>query len=590
MPRRRLIWHIFSIHVVVTLAALAAVTAYTTHSVASFHMASIGKDLEARAQLMADAVAAAAADANTPDMQALVTRLGETSSTRVTVILPSGKVVGDSEESPENMDNHANRPEIMQAMAGDVGRAIRFSQTLQRDLMYLAIPLNDPEGLVAVLRTALPLTRIQAALWSNRSDILLGVAVIAVLGIVASWFVARQITTPLEQLKQGADLFAQGDFNHTLRTSGSEEVAALARAMNQMAAELDQRIRTITNQRNQQEAVLSSMIEGVIAVDPSGCVISMNQSAARMLGVDADEAQGTTIESMLRNTALQQFVARAIESHAPVEDECVLHTQEEQVVQVHGTVLRDTHGTGLGAVIVLNDVSRLRRLEQVRQDFVANVSHELRTPITSIKGFIETLLDGALDNVEDARHFLEIVAKQAERLNAILEDLMILSRIEEDKSRVEIALEMGEVTAAIDGAVQLCQQKAEDKGVLLVVEGDVPIEAPINPRLLEQAVANLVDNAIKYSEQGAHVWVRARRTNGEVVIEVEDNGCGIPPEHLPRLFERFYRVDKARSRKLGGTGLGLSIVKHIANAHNGRVEVVSSPGKRTVFSICLPGA
>jgi two-component system phosphate regulon sensor histidine kinase PhoR len=588
MPRRRLIWHIFSSYVLVTLVGLAAITAYTTRSLGNFHMAHVGRDLEARARLMADTVRVAVSANDAPQMQALVTQLGEKSSSRVTVILPSGKVVADSQESPERMDNHANRPEIIQAMAGDVGHAVRFSQTLQRDLMYVAVPINESERLIAVLRTALPLTRIQAALWSDRADIVLGAAVIALLAVAMSWFVARQISRPLELLKQGAELFAQGDFKHKLRTIGSDEIAGLARAMNQMAEQLDERIRTIINQGNQQKAVLSSMIEGVIAVDANQCVISMNQSAGRMLGINVSEAQGKSIESVVRNAALQQFIARALDSHAPIENECVLYAPEEQVVQLHGTVLRDTRGNALGAVIVLNDVTRLRRLEQVRQDFVANVSHELRTPITSIKGFVETLLDGALDKPKDARRFLEIVAKQADRLMAILEDLLALSRIEAGTSRKEVRLEPSNLLEIIEAAVALCRPKAAAKGIQITVDCPDTLQVRVNPPLLEQAIANLVDNAVKYSGSNESVCVAAEQVGEEVILRVQDRGVGIPHEHLPRLFERFYRVDKARSRSLGGTGLGLSIVKHIASAHGGQVRVESTPGHGSTFSIHLP--
>ena len=503
------------------------------------------------------------------------------------MVLPSGEVVGDSEESPQSMDNHANRPEIVTAMSGDVGRAIRFSRTLQRDLMYVALPVYDGTTLAAVLRVALPLTTVQSALWSNRTDVFLGAIVIALLAAIASWLVARQIARPLEELKQGAELFARGDFKYHLRIPASEEIASLAQAMNQMADQLDQRIRTIVNQRNQQEAVLSSMIEGVIAVDVKRAIISLNHGAARMLGVASQDVQGQSIETAVRNTALQEFVTRALESHAPIEDEFVLHTQQEQVVQVHGTVLRDAHGNGLGAVIVLNDVTALRRLEQVRRDFVANVSHELRTPITSIKGFVETLLGGALEKPEDARRFLEIVARQADRLNAILEDLLILSRTEAGEWQNEIRLERLPIREVIDAAITLCRPKASARGIEMTVACPEDLEARVNAPLLEQAVANLVDNAVKYSEPARSVHVEASQVEGEVVIRVEDHGAGIPSEHLPRLFERFYRVDKARSRGLGGTGLGLAIVKHIAQAHGGHVGVESVPGKGSTFSIYL---
>lgn len=588
MPRRHLFWQIFLGYACVTAAALAVLAVYAARAASSFHEASIRADLEARALLMVDPIQDAIVRNEPDSVQNLCAKLGPSVATRITVVLPSGLVIGDSDESPANMDNHANRPEIAEAMAGGVGQSIRFSHTRRQNFMYVAIPLNDGGRLVGVLRTAVPFSRVQEALWTNKMHILLATSAVGLLGALASWGLSRRIARPLEHLRQGAHQYAQGDFEHRLRVSGADEIAELAQAMNHMAEQLDERIRTIVNQRNQQEAVLSSMIEGVIAVDAEKRIISLNRSAAHMLGLAADDVHGRGIETVVRNTALQEFIDRSLDSPSPIEGEFVLHAESEQTVQAHGAVLRDSVGNGLGAVIVLNDVTRLRRLEQVRQDFVANVSHELKTPITSIKGFVETLLDGALANPEDARRFLEIVDKQAERLTAILEDLLVLSRTEAGARRKGIPLERSSLPEVLNAAVTLCQPKAQARGIEIHCDCPNTLEARINAPLLEQAVTNLIDNAVKYSDTGGFVHIATERENDEVVIRVQDHGVGIPPEHLPRLFERFYRVDKARSRNLGGTGLGLSIVKHIVQAHEGRVEVESTPGKGSTFSIHLP--
>ena len=256
-----------------------------------------------------------------------------------------------------------------------------------------------------------------------------------------------------------------------------------------------------------------------------------------------------------------------------------------KIFKAHGTSLRDSQGISLGTLVVLHDITQLRQLENTRRDFVANVSHELKTPITSIKGFVETLLAGALKEPENAENFLKIIAKQTDRLNEIIDDLLTLSRIEQDAERRQIFLNGQKIKGVLQSAIQVCEAKAAGKKIALELNCPEDLRAQINPPLLEQALVNLVDNAVKFSEPGRVVQVEAQREGPQVIIRVRDQGPGIPPEHLPRIFERFYRVDAGRSRKIGGSGLGLAIVKHIALAHGGRVTVASSPGKETVFSL-----
>ena len=275
-------------------------------------------------------------------------------------------------------------------------------------------------------------------------------------------------------------------------------------------------------------------------------------------------------------------------SDEAVEDDLLLRGEEERVLQIRGAALRDVRGRSIGAVIVLHDITNYRHLENVRRDFVANVSHELKTPIASIKGFVETLLDGASQNPQDAERFLRIVAKQADRLNPIIEDLLSLSKIEQSKEETSLPLSTGNIKAVLDAAVYDCQTTAAERNIRVAIACDEAVVADINAHLLEQAVVNLLDNAIKYSEPGDEVLVEVQTTPSEVQIIVADHGCGIDNDHLPRLFERFYRVDKARSRKFGGTGLGLAIVKHIVLAHGGKVTVESTPGEGSTFTIHLP--
>ncbi|MEA3386715.1 MAG: ATP-binding protein, partial [Thermodesulfobacteriota bacterium] len=293
---------------------------------------------------------------------------------------------------------------------------------------------------------------------------------------------------------------------------------------------------------------------------------------------------------MVRNTVLQEFVKNALSSQKAVEKDIVLSTDSEQFLNGHGTLLRDAEGNQIGALIVLNDVTRLLKLEKIRREFVANVSHEIKTPITAIKGFVETLRDGALENPEDAERFLEIIGKHVDRLEAIIEDLLSLSRIEQETGREEVVLDEGRLKDLIETAIQVCKAGAMAKKIEIELSCAEDMLAKIDPPLLEQAIVNLIDNAIKYSNDGGAVRVEALQRENEIIISVHDQGCGIEKKHLPRIFERFYRVDKARSRQMGGTGLGLAIVKHIAQTHGGRVAVESIPGKGSTFSIHLPKA
>jgi two-component system phosphate regulon sensor histidine kinase PhoR len=415
-----------------------------------------------------------------------------------------------------------------------------------------------------------------------------GLATILLVAAV-SGFIARRTARPLEDLKRTADRIALGDLQARARIPDTVELAGLARALNQMAARLDDRINAVVAQRNEIEAVLASMAESVLAVDEQERIININPAAGALFGIAPALVRGRSVAEVIRNPDLQQFVGRVLAgAEEPAEAEFTMTTDEEHHLQAHGSKLADGAGQRIGALIVLNDVTRLKRLEAVRREFVANVSHELRTPITSIKGYAETLLDGALDSPDDARRFLAIVARQADRLEAIVEDLLSLSRIEHGAERGEIALERHLLAPLLKAAAQTCEARAVEKAIPIQVSCAEGLTAAVNLPLLEQAIVNLLDNAIKYSEPGSPVQLVGRSTGREVLIQIVDRGAGIEKQHLGRIFERFYRVDKARSRALGGTGLGLAIVKHITLAHRGQVAVESAVGQGSTFTLQLP--
>jgi len=590
MRRRRLLWQLYPSYLLITLFALLGVAWYATTSLRNFYYEHVQSELVARALLVKKDVQRLLETGDTQGVDALCKEMGKVSLTRITVVLPSGQVIGDSDEEPAKMDNHSDRPEVIEALSGRNGRSLRYSHTLGESMMYVAISMNTQGAIAGIIRTAIPVTAIDRALRTIYWHISLGGLAIAAVAAAMSLAISRRISRPIEEIKRGAERFAKGELGLKLPIYDSQEIGGLAEAMNQMAAQLDDRIHAIVQQRNELEVVLSSMVEGVLAVDMDERLIKINRAAAQMIGVEAAAATGRSIQEIVRNPALQQFVARALRSREPVEGDIVASNGDERSLQAHGTILRDAQGTSIGALIVLNDVTRLRQLENMRREFVANVSHELKTPITSIKGFVETLLHGAMANPEDAQRFLGIIARHAERLNAIIEDLLSLSRIEQEGERREIALETGAVKDVLTAAIQSCRISADAKNIRIELACDDAVRARLNATLLEQAVVNLLDNAIKYSEPGSAIQIEAARTDGDVAISVCDHGCGIRREHIPRLFERFYRVDKARSRKLGGTGLGLAIVKHVVQAHNGQVSVQSTPGQGSTFTIRLPSA
>jgi len=401
------------------------------------------------------------------------------------------------------------------------------------------------------------------------------------------------VARPVAELSLAASRLADGDTSAPIPAAESAELAELADAIASLREQLVERGLTIGRQGTQQEAVLGSMIEGVLAIDARQRVVGINRAAAELLAVDPDRAIRRPLQEVVRNPDLRRFALRAIDCREPVEDDLLLRGIRDRTIRLRGTALRDLSGEG-GAVIVLNDVTAMQRLENVRRDFVANVSHELKTPIASIKGFVETLLDGAGDDPADQRRFLSIIARHADRLASNIEDLLALSRIEQSEGTGNLPRESVLLADMLSAVTVDCLPRASDRSIQLDVSCDPHIEAEINAPLLEQALINLVDNAIKYSDPGRTIWITVgvepaeTERSGAVVITVRDEGCGVEAEHLPRLFERFYRVDKARSRKLGGTGLGLSIVKHIVQAHGGTVAVESEPGVGSTFTIRLP--
>ena len=592
--KKTLFWQLFPSYLLITIISLVAVTWYASSAIRDFYIDQTVSDLETRARLFEEQIAEHMDPLDVMAIDLLAKKAGKRSSTRFTVILPSGLVAGDSHEDPAAMDNHADRREFLDALKKNRGAFLRHSITLKMDFMYVAVPMKKGSQNIAVVRASIPISAVDNALKSIQFKVLLAALLMALFSAIVSLVVSRRITRPIGQLRKWAESIAKGAGSMKKgqpkpSVHSAEEIEGLSESLSRMAEELRRRMELMSRRRNEMNAVFSSMTEGVIAFDMEEHVLGMNQAAAGILKCDPKSARGRDIQEVVRNTALHGFIGETLKARDSIEKDIPTTPNGEGLLNGHGAILRDEVGKQIGALVVLNDVTRLRKLENIRRDFVSNVSHEIKTPITAIKGFVETLRDGAVKNPDDATRFLGIIEKHVDRLTAIIEDLLNLSKIEQESEKKGLSLVESRMCDILQNALQVCHVAVANKKIEIDTACTDTIEASVDPTLLEQAIVNLLDNAVKYSDDGGTIRLRVTRDKDFIVIAVEDHGVGISKKHLPRLFERFYRVDKARSRQLGGTGLGLAIVKHIVQAHGGNITVDSTPGKGSTFSIRLPG-
>ncbi len=589
--KKRLFWQIFPSYLLITLVSLFAVGWFASASMKSFFFEKTRIDLQVRARLMADQVARFLGPCKllTKDIDALCKRNQQRTNTHFTVILPSGKVIGDSAENPEALSPQTYQSEMIDAMEAGYGSAVRFNPDIRQNMMHMAVAVKDAGGdIAAVLRASVPIHSVEEKVQRVQLKIVLAGVLIAILAVSISLVVSRRIIRPIQELKDGARHFARGKLDLKLRVTDSEEMSELADAMNQMATQLNERIETEINQRNKLEAILSSMVEGVVAVDMEERILSINPAAAKIFQTHLIDLEGRSLQEMIRSLKLQQFVKKAINSTDTIEGDIPLYQFDRQILHTQSVALCDANDQRIGTLFILNDVTRLRQLENMRRDFAANVSHEIKTPITSIKGFVETLLNQKDSSRDEIQRFLSIIMKNVDRLIIIIEDMLDLARIERLYERSEFAMDEANVHQLLEGAVQTCQPAGKARKIRITLDCDKNLTAPMDTQLMERAAVNLLDNAIKYSNSDNLVEIQARAEGDNIEIRFRDYGIGIGKEHLPRLFERFYRVDKARSRKLGGTGLGLAIVKHIVQIHGGRITVESVFGRGSTFIVRLP--
>ena len=586
MRKARLIWRIFPLFFAVTLMAIIAMGWVAARAVREASVEAEFAHLEAVARL-ADRLFAV----DPLPAQDLLQRIASEHAVRITVLNGEGTPVEDSAQDPAHLLNQREAPEIASALQGTVGRSRRVA-SLGQEMLFVALPhQRDATTPGAVLRVGRPTGAIQAAMVIRQRQIFLACLVLTVIAAGLHYLVYRLVSSPLHSLRLGAERFARGDLDTRVPVPHSEELGVLAQSLNEMASQMQNRYASQTAHTYELEALLSSMVESVLAVDGETRILKLNPAAAALFKAPVAACEGRILQEVIRNRDLNEFVARTLKRDGVIEGEIVLFDGEERYLQAHGTPLRNAAGKSIGGVVVLNDVTRLRRLESARSEFAANVSHELRTPITSIIGYVETLQDGALESPEDAARFIAIIARQAQRLNALIEDLLALSRIERGGETGGIELTTAPLHEVLRDSLAECAARANENDIRLeLIEEHEDLQAAMNAALLQQALVNLIDNAVAHSDAGGVVRVSARRDRGNLVIEVADEGCGIAKEHLPRLFERFYRVDEDRARRKGGTGLGLAIVKHVIRVHDGQVTVDSELGHGSTFRITLPDA
>ncbi|HEV8143345.1 MAG TPA: ATP-binding protein [Methylomirabilota bacterium] len=541
-----------------------------------------------------DAAALLIGRAQPSELYPWATRVATAAGARVTLIRPDGVVIADSLVAPVNLagvENHGQRPEVRAALAGQVGRTTRRSTTVDIPLLYVAVPVQRAGSVVGALRLALPLTEVSSSFVAIHRVLVAGglvaLAVAAGIGI----FVAGRVTRPVVEMEAIARQMAQGRFDQRVPVRSTDEIGTLGRALNAMAASLVDKIAALEHERAKATAILDAMVEGVIAVDGHDRILTMNERARAIFGLPT-RGEGLPFMEVIRNGDLHAVVrgSRVSGAGEVSHREVRLTAPFVRTVEVNAVplVLMGDE-PGVGVVLVIYDVTTLRRLEQVRTEFVANVSHELRTPLTAIQGYLETLLGGALEERQNARRFLQIAFRHTERLGRLLNDLTDLSNIELNK--VKLSLDPVALDTVIDSVLAIIQPRADAGRVTLSADVARALPPVLADRdRLAQILINLVDNAVKYTAAGGSVSVRATAAvgGGVVAIDVIDTGVGIPPADLPRITERFYRVDKARSRELGGTGLGLAIVKHLVIAHGGDLTIDSTLGQGTTVRFTLP--
>ncbi len=542
--------------------------------------------LQREALLVSEAVHAPEIFYHPEAIERQVKRFAPSAESRVTVINKQGVVLTDTSSQPEWMENHASRPEFAAALDGQVGVSSRYSATLDCDMLYVAVPVRDGERVIGAVRSAMSLENITGTIHQMWYSLLTGLLISLIVGSIVSSRIAYSITKPIEEITRVARNITQRHYESRVKLKARDEIGQLAGAINFMASSLEKQMYEISENQQRLTGVLTNMTSGVIFVDENRRIELVNPAVEKLLGTTRHELVGKLHIEAGKNFGLSQFIDRCIDTGERVREEVHIYYPEERILDVNIAPYINFKGEAKGVVTVLHDITEFRRLEKMRSEFVANVSHEMRTPITSIKGFTETLLDGAMHDEETCRNFLQIIYDESERLYRIIKDTLDLSKIEQRK----FALRMTHVNVhqLISEIVALVQEQVSRKQLTLTMPPGPEVWMVTDKDCLQQILLNLIANAIAYTPEEGSISLAVATDEETVRIDVADTGIGIPEKEIGRIFERFYRVDKARSRDSGGTGLGLAIVKHLVENLQGQITVRSQEGVGSVFTVTLP--
>ncbi|GER65971.1 PAS domain-containing sensor histidine kinase [Weizmannia acidilactici] len=507
---------------------------------------------------------------------------------RITIIDTNGKVLADSDDDPAKMENHASRPEFKQVVYQhkSSGEAIRFSHTLGYNMMYVAKPLKENGKTTAVVRISIALDRIDTVL--ERLWFSLAVAMVLAF-LISGWIsyiMARKFTRPIEASIEVSNRLIEKDYDSRVHVKTSGELLQLTKAINNLAHNLKQQMDEIKENQQRLTAVLENMDSGVMLIQTSGRIMLVNRAMEEMTGISSGQLIGKRHIEAGKSFGLSQLIDRSLKTGERFHDEVHLYFPKERILDAHIAPYVGENGELRGVVAVLHDVTETRRLEQIRSEFVANVSHELKTPITSVKGFAETLLDGAMYDEKTCREFLQIIYEESDRLHRLISDILDLSKIEQH--RIPLKTEKLNVVDVVMETVNTTRKRIEKKQLELILPEQKAVMMEADKDRLQQIILNLVTNAIAYTPEKGRIEIRLEERESELDLIVSDTGIGISKKDLPRIFERFYRVDKARSRQSGGTGLGLAIVKHLVESYHGKIHVESEEGKGSTFTVTLP--
>lgn len=563
--------------------SIGMISVFSIKTLSDFIYSEVGTSLEEEARLIHNLIPENTDNSPEP-YDDISQRIFEHLNIRITMITLEGLVLADSHEDYRIMENHGDRPEVIEALKGNIGNYTRYSTTLSQHMLYVTIP---PEDKNIIVRAALSVDHIRDKFIDTFTDIAVFSVIILFIAVIISILTANTFTSIILSITTISAYYAKGDFTKKLTDSGPTEISQLKKSINAMGVQLKEIIDKESFQKNELQAMLNSMEDAVILLTRDKKILEMNPAAADLLESELGNSKNRNIEEILDNGEILDLIVKASKSPHSLNKTVRYDKGLGMYLQAHITPLTGSESFNDGILVVLHNITRIKQLENMRKDFVANVSHELKTPVTLINGFVETLMDGAIEDREKLEQFLHVINRHSRRINNIIDDLLILSNLEDKGTNIKT--ELVTLYDILFSAYTSALNASEKEDITIDIQCSDEIKIEVNPVLLEQAVLNLVNNAIKYAGTGSKIWINGTVLNdNEVMIEVKDNGIGMESEQMDRIFERFYRINRQQSKKLGGTGLGLSIVKHITLAHNGRIDVTSRPGEGSSFRIYLP--